>query len=412
MANQILTPTMIAQEMALRVRNALIMGNSVHREFKREFTAGRGASVNIRKPTFYEVGTQTVGSAATTQDLTEPYTSITVDKQKYVLLKYNSQEKAMSIEDFSERHIAPAATALANQVDLDLTALYKDVPNAVLSGTDGTTTTGVEGFATIARAGKILDSFGVPNDKLTALFGPSAYWDMSVAMQNVFNEPINKKIMRQNSLGRFGNFDTFMSQNIRTSGTAVWGTANMVLNGSEQGEVTVAGTHPDGTVAVDGGTAGNVVNAGDVVQFAGIYSLNPVTRESTNLLRQFAVVTTATVGTAGNIVIRPGVVVDGAYQNVSAALPDGGTMTVLPATTAARNTRQNLLYHHNAFALVMVPLPLPEGAAWSRRSTIDGISVRLVKDYNITTDEEVVRVDILYGVKTINGDLAVRVLGG
>lgn len=418
MANQILDPTMIANEMALRFRNSLVFGNSIHREYKKEFTGGQGASVQIRKPTYYSVGTQTKGTAATAQDMSEPYTNITVDQQKYVILKYPSIDKALSIEEFSDRHIAPAAIALANVVDSAISGLYVDVPNAVISGSAGATDS-MQGFETIARGGKIMDSFGVPNDKLHAVLGPGGYWDMAVALKDVYNEPINKKILRQNVLGRFGNYDTFMSQNVQARGAGAWtGTQTMTVNGAAQGEVTMSGTTPIGTIAIDGGTAGNIILKGDVVSFAGVYSVNPNTQNSTGLLRQFAVTADATVGTAGNILVTPGVIVgstaDAAYKNVSGTIPDGAVMTLQPGGTADAGVglQNHLMYHSNAFAMVMVPLPLPEGAAWSRRSTSDGISVRLVKDYNILTDEEIVRVDVLYGVKTINADMAVRILGG
>ncbi len=72
---------------------------------------------------------------------------------------------------------------------------------------------------------------------------------------------------------------------------------------------------------------------------------------------------------------------------------------------------QNLCFHKNAFALVSVPLEIPEGASFSDRMTKNGLSVRVVKDYDITNDVEIIRLDVLYGVKAIYPDLACRLTG-
>ena len=72
---------------------------------------------------------------------------------------------------------------------------------------------------------------------------------------------------------------------------------------------------------------------------------------------------------------------------------------------------QNLCFHKNAFALVTVPLEIPEGASFRDRVTMNGLSVRVVKDYDIAEDVEIIRLDILYGVKAIYPDLACRLTG-
>ena len=71
----------------------------------------------------------------------------------------------------------------------------------------------------------------------------------------------------------------------------------------------------------------------------------------------------------------------------------------------------NLAFHRNAFGLVMVPLELPDGASFKARQTDENISIRVVKAYDIDNDKDIIRLDILYGVKTIYPELANRLFG-
>ena len=69
------------------------------------------------------------------------------------------------------------------------------------------------------------------------------------------------------------------------------------------------------------------------------------------------------------------------------------------------------MFHKNAFALVTVPLEMPDGAAFKARESSNGLSIRVVKDYDIDNDEDIIRLDILYGTKAIYPDLATRLSG-
>ena len=71
----------------------------------------------------------------------------------------------------------------------------------------------------------------------------------------------------------------------------------------------------------------------------------------------------------------------------------------------------NMAFHSNAFALCMVPLAMPDGTSFKAQQSEDNISIRVIKDYDIANDTDIIRLDLLYGVKTIYPELAVRVLG-
>jgi hypothetical protein len=60
---------------------------------------------------------------------------------------------------------------------------------------------------------------------------------------------------------------------------------------------------------------------------------------------------------------------------------------------------------------VTVPIQAPDGIVWSETVEYQGISIRLIKDFDITNDQEIVRLDVMYGWKATYPDLACRILG-
>jgi hypothetical protein len=68
---------------------------------------------------------------------------------------------------------------------------------------------------------------------------------------------------------------------------------------------------------------------------------------------------------------------------------------------ASTSYRQNLMYHRDAFTFVTADLPLMDGANKCVRMTQDGISLRVWQDGDIRNDELLMRIDILYGFKTL-----------
>lgn len=66
----------------------------------------------------------------------------------------------------------------------------------------------------------------------------------------------------------------------------------------------------------------------------------------------------------------------------------------------------SLAFHKNAFALVTRPLALPQGAAKSAIVNYDGFGLRVVYDYDNNTKKDVISIDMLCGVKTLDRNLA------
>ena len=414
MANTIVTPSMIAKEALMQLENNLVMANQVHREYKKEFSGGQGSSVSIRKPVkFYTAD----GATRVNQDVEEKTTNITVDQRKHVSWKFSTQDLTLSIEEYSERYIKPAAITLANTVDKSLHSLYSGVWNSV--GTPGTTPSS---FASVAAAAQRLDEMAVGTDNRTMVLNPAARY--AVAGNQLTLDSVGakgKSAYEKAEMGEIAMFSTYSSQNVvnHTVGVA---TGTPLVNGASQ-EVTYAaatGNTWSQSLVTDGWTNSTtgILKAGDVFTIAGVFAVNPVPGEGATgktampYLQQFTVLADANSGAStgpATLTVSPPMITSGPFQTVTAAPADNAAITVMG--TGATAYAQNMGFHKNAFALVTVPLEMPDGAAFKARESHNGLSVRVVKDYDIDSDEDIIRLDILYGRKAIYPDLASRLWG-
>jgi len=145
-----------------------------------------------------------------------------------------------------------------------------------------------------------------------------------------------------------------------------------------------------------------------------VFAVNPVSKAKLDYLQQFVITTAATAHATTtadtDFTIAPAIITSGPYQNVNVTtVPDGATITMIG--TAATAYPQNLVFHKNAFALVTVPLEMPDGVSFKARESHKGLSIRVLKQFDIDNDEDVIRLDILYGGKSIFPDLATRLSG-
>lgn len=410
MANTVITPDIIAKEGLMQLKNSLHMSNQVHREYKEEFKKV-GDTVSIRKPVkFYTAD----GATRVNQDVEEKSTNVSIDERKHVSWKFSTQDLTLSIEQYSERYIKPAMITLANTMDRSGHALYSKVFNAV--GTPGTTPAS---FGQVSPVAQRLDEMAVPGDSRSLVMNPAAHY--AIAGDQVGLQAWDGKMKsayEQAMIGRIANFQALASQNVtnHTTGTHA---GTPLVNGASQ-NVTYANAAGANTQSLitDGWTASSaVLKAGDVFTIAGVKAVNPVPGEGTTgktvmpYLQQFTVTADATADGSGNatITISPAIITSGPQQTVDAAPADNAAITLMGSASTAYP--QNLGFHRNAFALVTCPLEMPDGAAFKAQESADGLSVRVVKDYDIDTDEDVIRLDILYGWDAIYPDLACRLWG-
>jgi hypothetical protein len=408
MANTKLTPDIIAKEAVMVLENECVMGKLVHRGYENEFDSVNGYepgnTIRIRRPTDFTVRD---GQTASIQDVVEGSTNFVVDKFKGIDFQFSSTELTLDIKDLSERVIRPAMIQLANQIDRDVMALYDDVWNWV--GTPGQT---INSFSDFSKAPERLDNSSVPQDMRSGVLAPTDHWAVAGSAAALYMQQVANEAYRKGRIGDLGGVETYMSQNIPTL-TAGTRTQTGLVNASQS--TTWASTKTTGTMslATDGWGTTTTIKAGEVFTIAGVYAVNPVTKVTLDYLQQFVVKEdTASTGAGGGtatIIISPPIISTGAFMTVSAAPADNATITILGTASTAYS--QNLVFHKNAFGLVMAPLVKPPGAVDVSRRSYKGYSVRMIPYYSGSNDISSWRLDVLYGVKTLDPRLATRLSG-
>jgi hypothetical protein len=411
MANKLITPQVIAKEALMQVENNLVFGNRVHREYKKEFVKV-GDTVSIRKPVkFYAAD----GANLQKQDVEEGNTSIKVDQRKHVGWEFSSQDLTLSIEEYSKRYIEPACITLAQVVDQAIAGQYFKFWNFV--GTPGTTPSS---FQHLAAAAQRMDEMAVPSKPRNAVVNPAAGWSLAGGQTALYMTDVAKGAYREGTIGDIAGFDTFRSQNVKNHIVGTKAGAPLV-NGANQNVTyqSVSSTGNKQSLVTDGWTAGSaVLKKGDVFTIAGVYAVNPVPGEGATgkqqmpYLQQFTVLADAVADGTGNatLTIAPAIITSGAQQTVSAAPADNAQITVVTGN-AGQAYPQNLMFARNALALVTVPLIMPDGASFKAQESHEGLSIRVIKDYDINTDKEIIRLDVMFGVEAIYADLGVRMTG-
>lgn len=410
MTQRVLTADIIAKEAIMILENNTVMGNLVYRGYEEEYSNGvngyeKGETISIRRPTDFTVRS---GAVAAAQEVVEGKTTLTVDTQEGVDFKFTSSDLSLRIGDLSQRVIKPAMVQLANSIDRKLTNLYTDVWNWV--GTPGQT---VDSFADFAKAPTRLDLGGVPSDDRYAVLSPTDEYGMLGNLTSLFIQKDAQAAYRKGQLGPVANIETYSSQNVQTFTGGTRDNTTPTVKGTQS--TTWAATKDTGTMSFNtvGWDAAATIAVGDVFTIDQVFAVNPVTKATLPHNQQFVVKAAAvgngTTTSTTTLTISPPIITSGAFQNVSAAALDAATITVVG--TASTGYAQNLVFHKNAFALVMVPMVKPPGAVDVARRSYKGFQVRVIPYYDGTNDQSNWRLDVLYGVKTLDPRLATRLSG-
>jgi hypothetical protein len=409
MANTVITPTWYTKETARILVNNLKFAANVNRSYDDQYVqagAKVGYTVNARLPQRFQV---TEGQALQIQGINDQYVPITLTHQKNVAFSFSSAQMTMEVDMVRTRYVNPAAVALANIVDYDgLTTVYKDIYQAV--GTPGTVP---NSNLTYLQAGAKLTNSSVPAGGRVAVLDPVSMVTLANANLALFNPTaqISEQYREGQFAGRALGVDSwYEDQNVAKHTTGTFTASTPLVKGAGQ---------TGSTLVVDGWASGATsLKKGDIFTVAGVFQVNPVSYASTGQLQQF-VVTADVSDTSGeiSIPISPAIITSGQLQTVTASPADNAVVTVLGATSATAGTLattvtpQSLLYHPDAFALVMADLHKPTSGVETTtvRSKELGISIRMVQQYQIGSDQEPCRMDILYGWATLRAPLACRI---
>ena len=402
MANSLLTIDMITRKALEILENNLVITRNVNRAYDDSFAvegAKIGSTLRIRLP---DRALVTDGAALQVQDDNEQFTTLTVSSQKHIGVNFTSAELTMQLDDFADRVLKPRISQLAASIDADVASSYKSIFSSV--GTPGTTPAT---SLVLLQGQQKLNEYAAMMPNRYATVNPAANAGLVEGMKGLFN-PVDT-ISRQFKAGMMGEGilgyeEINMSQSIKqhTCGTRTATGASVNGNASE------------GASTITLSSAGNALTfaVGDVFTVADCYSVNPQTRESTGSLQQF-VVTEANTSTAGGAVTLK---VSPALYSPSHALATVSTLTITGKAVvfvgaASSQYPQNMIYHKDAISFATADLLLPQGVDMASRQVHNGISMRIVRQYDINNDRLPCRIDVLYGYSVIRPQMAARLWG-
>ena len=401
MSNSILTIDMITRKALEILENNLVLTRNVNRQYDDSFAvegAKIGSTLRIRLP---DRALVTDGAALQVQDDNEQYTTLTVASQKHIGVNFTSAELTMQLDDFAERVLKPRISQLASSIDADVANAYKAIYSSV--GTPGTTP--ATSLVLLQAQQKLNENAAVMSPRY-ATVNPAANAGLVEGMKGLFNptDTISRQFKNgMMGMGVLGYEEINMSQSIKQHTTGTWGTTITVT--------TTVTTQGQATLGLSFTGASQSWNVGDVFTVANVYSVNPQTRESTGSLQQFVVTAAVTAQNATTTVsVSPAIYTSAnALATVDSFPVAGAAVTMLGAATT--QYAQNLIYHKDAITFATADLLLPQGVDMASRQVHNGISLRVVRQYDINNDRLPCRIDVLYGYSAIRPAMAVRMWG-
>jgi len=378
-----------------------VLTRNVNRQYDDSFAvegAKIGSTLRIRLP---DRALVTDGAALQVQDDNEQFTTLSVAQQKHIGVNFTTAELTMQLDDFAERVLKPRVSQLAASIDADVANAYQPIFQSV--GTPGTTP--ATSLVLLQAQQKLNESAAVMSPRY-ATVNPAANAALVEGMKGLFNPTSTISRQFKNGMmgeGILGFEEVNMSQSIKvhTTGTRT-GAHTVTTTVSTQGQATINIT----------GTGTQTLRRGDVFTIAGVFAVNPQTRESTGSLQQFTVLAdaTAAAGAYTGVQISPAIfTASNALATVDSFPQASAVVTFLGA--ASTQFPQNLVYHKDAITFATADLLLPQGVDMASRQVHNGISMRIVRQYDINNDRMPCRIDVLYGYGVIRPQMACRLWG-
>ena len=402
MANSILTIDMITRKALEILENNLVITRNVNRQYDDSFAvngAKIGSTLRIRLP---DRALVTDGAALQVQDDNEQFTTLTVASQKHIGVNFTSAELTMQLDDFAERVLKPRISQLAASIDADVANAYKSIYSTV--GTPGTTP--ATSLVLLQAQQKLNENAAVMSPRY-ATVNPAANAGLVEGMKGLFNP--TDTVSRQFRNGMMGTgvlgFDEInMSQSIKQHTTGSRDASASTTTGA------AVSTEGSSTLTLAQGSVVTTIAAGDVFTIADCFAVNPQTRETTGSLFQFVALAAATaVSGTWTVTVAPMYSASHALATVNILPQNSKAVTFVGAASTAY--AQNLVYHKDAITFATADLLLPQGVDMAARAIHNGISLRVVRQYDINNDRMPCRIDVLYGFSTIRPQMACRIWG-
>lgn len=226
MPNNVVTIDHIASAAIANLYENTVAAQLVHRDYSREFVAGRGRRVSFRRPARFVAKDFDPVVGVEVQDINEDTDDILMNRHKDVSFGFGTVERTLDIVDYNERFVVPACEAISQAIDNDV----------ILTGQAGLTTAigdiaendlgeDYKGYAghypwsdsrVMIEAGEVLNKRSVPGTDRVVLAGPTtaARWEAEQTWRHA-DKSGSTEGLREGSFGmRKHGFTPYMSQNI------------------------------------------------------------------------------------------------------------------------------------------------------------------------------------------------------
>ncbi|MEA4896134.1 MAG: P22 phage major capsid protein family protein [Oscillospiraceae bacterium] len=377
MPNEFLTTKNIARQTLPRLIENLVFPNLVYRDFSNTFQK-QGDTIRVRKPVVLTAEEFDKSTGTSAQDVKEESVDVTLNHLATVDVEFGALEMATNVDDLNRLFLEPAAVALAQKINSDGLSLYKDVP--YFGGVPGTTPDGLDDFAAIT---KLLNDNKVPMSQRRAIWDSAAH-SKFIQIEGLvhLNESGTPTALREAEIGRIYGLDNYMSQAVKTH------TQGTAISGNKTIAVAAAAVKGATSISVDSGAAAGTLKAGDIVKIGSYYY-------------NVAADVEAISATAASVSL---------VQPLKAAVADGDAITLVTYVSGKTGYTANLAFHQNAFAYVTRPLTVPAGVE-CYVTNYNGISLRVIRGYDMKYKKDMLSMDVLYGYKTMYPEMAVCYAG-
>lgn len=400
MPNTLLTINMITREAVRLWKNSNAFLQNVDMQYDDSFAvtgAKIGSSLRIRLPNDFTV---TDGPGLQVQDTSEQSTTLVMATQRHVDVAFSTADRTLTLDDYSRRVLAPMVNNLAGNVAV-----------AIMGGSEG----GICNFvanqdssnnllspiaSTYLNAGASLglNSAPIANRKIVNSLRTEAR--VVSALSGLLNP--NSEISRQYVTGRMYDALGFIWMSDQTAIVHTNGTL-------AQASATVNGAGQTGLALTVNALAGSL-NIGDIFTVANVNMVNRVTKQTTGELRQFVATANVAAG-ATSIPLYPAIVPPVAgqpvqYQTVDSSPANAAAVNPVSSLAASTIYRKNFAYSPDAVTLATADMEMPKGVHEVAREQFDGVSMRMITDYFIGTDQLITRLDVLFGYLWIRPEWA------
>jgi len=396
MANSFFTVANISKEMVRLMENELVLGKAVGTDQLENESVKAGGTTKVRRQMQYLGQDDNIDLSSYSEDVTEGTVTVTLDKTWSNKVSVSALDRTLSFDRYADMILKPNARRAAERIESSIAALYPE-----FYWYDGTPGTVPATFASVADAGAIFTDGGNSVNGRLAFHSPAASAKLAGLIQGTYVDGNNKSALENAKVGRFAGFMNYESVFAPTHTVGAYAGTPLVQGASQSVTYATVKDTWSQTLNTDGwsNSVTGVLKAGDIITIAGVFAVNPNTKESTGRLQTFTVLADDNSGAStgpATLTISPPIIISGAFKTVTAAPANDAVITVKTGT-ASTSYRQSLLIDPQAIALVTRPLDIPSGEG-VKTSTVSGefVTMSVTSWVDGNTLSEFMRFDMLW----------------